>query len=347
MQRIAVNTRSMSKPLTGVQRYTGELLSRWNGYAEPITPAQPMNGIRGHVWEQFVLPARVGHRLLFSPCNSGPLEIRNQVVTIHDMVYFDHPETLNRRFAAWLRFLLPQLVRKVQRIITVSGFVKERVVEVLRVPAEKVTVIANGVAPRFCPEAANNNEQARIQLGIPTPHYVLALGSIEPRKNLQRLLHAWERVAEATPQDIWLVVAGGQGNSAIFKSEEFSALPARVHMTGHVADEILPSLVAGALALAYPSIYEGFGLPALEAMASGVPVLAGDCAALREVIGNAGLLVNPLDLREMEEGLVRITQDNTLRSQLRVHGLQRAGRFSWEKSAQATWAVLQEVASSS
>jgi glycosyltransferase involved in cell wall biosynthesis len=260
------------------------------------------------------------------------------------MVYFDHPETLNRRFAAWYRFLLPQLARKVRRIITVSAFVKERVIKILRVPKEKIAVIPNGVGPCFRPEAAIRSERARLQLGIPTPHYVLALGSIEPRKNLQRLLQAWRRAADVVPQDVWLVVAGEQGNPAIFKSESSGARPARMLITGHVADEILPPLVAGALALAYPSIYEGFGLPALEALASGTPVLAGNCAALREVVGDAGLFVNPLNVSEMEEGLVRITQDSTLREGLRSQGLERAKLFSWEGSAQATWDLLQEVA---
>src|ERR1700756_1320573 len=114
MHRIVVNTRSLSSPLTGVQRYTRELLGRWNGYADQVTPAEPLRGMRGHAWEQAVLPRRLGHSVLFSPSNSGPLQVRDQAVTIHDMVYFDHPETLNRNFAAWYRFLLPRLVRRVR-----------------------------------------------------------------------------------------------------------------------------------------------------------------------------------------------------------------------------------------
>jgi Glycosyltransferase len=347
MRRIIVNARSLSTPLTGVQRYTRELLARWNGYAEQITPESPLRGIKGHAWEQVVLPRRLNHTLLFSPSNSGPLEVSKQVLTIHDVVYFDHPETLNRRFAAWFQFLLPKLARRVRRIITVSNFVKERVIAKTGVPPEKVVVIPNGVAPRFCPEAIAQREKAIATLGIPSGRYVLALGSIEPRKNIGRLLRAWNHVEDSIPNDVWLVVAGGQGNPAIFRSASTGILPARVFFTGHVADDILPGLCAGALAMAYPSIYEGFGLPTLEAMASGVPVIAGKCGALQEVVGDAGILIDPFDENAIGEALIRMVEGDQLRAQLRARGFVRAQEFSWDRSASATWDVLQQAADSS
>src|ERR1700722_17851864 len=150
MRRIVVNTRSLSTHITGVQRYTRELLARWNGQADQIAPRTSMHGIRGHAWEQLVLPRLLDNALLFSPSNSGPVESRNQVLTIHDMVYFDHPETLRRTFTAWYQFLLPRLAPRVRKIITVSRFIKERILAHTRVPEEKVVVIPNGVGPRFC-----------------------------------------------------------------------------------------------------------------------------------------------------------------------------------------------------
>ena len=344
MRTIVVNARSLSSPITGVQRYTRELLSRWNGYAAQITPDTPLRGITGHAWEQLVLPRRFDNTLLFSPSNSGPLEISNQVVTIHDMVYYDHPETLNRRFVEWFQFLLPRLERRVRRIITVSHFVKERVVATTGVEPDKVVVIPNGVGPRFRPEAIAQYETAIAALGIPTKRYVLALGSIEPRKNLARLLRAWEQAQHAIPNDIWLVVAGGQGNPGIFRKESTDAIPPRVFLTGHVADEILPALCAGALAMAYPSMYEGFGLPALEAMASGVPVIAGNCAALREVVEEAGILLDPINENAIRDALIRIVEDEGLRGQLRTKGLERAKQFSWDQAARMTWDLLQQTA---
>jgi glycosyltransferase involved in cell wall biosynthesis len=284
---------------------------------------------------------------LFSPSNSGPLEVSNQVLTIHDVVYFDHPETLNRRFAAWFQFLLPRLARRVRRIITVSNFVKERVVSKTGVHPDKVVVIPNGVGPRFCPGAIARCEEAIATLGIPSRHYVLALGSIEPRKNLGRLLRAWDRMQASVANDVWLVIAGGQGNPGIFRSASTGSLPARVFLAGHVADELLPGLCAGALALAYPSIYEGFGLPALEAMASGVPVIAGRCAALQEVVGDAGILVDPLNENAIGEALIRVVEDDGLRVELRTKGLSRAQEFSWDRAAAATWDALQQAAEGS
>lgn len=344
MERIAVNTRSLSTPLTGVQRYTRELLARWNGHADQIAPTTPLHGIKGHAWEQTVLPRRLARKLLFSPSNSGPLEVSNQVVTIHDMVYFDHPETLNRSFAAWYRFLLPRLLTKVRKIITVSAFVKERVIARTGVSAENIVVIPNGVGSRFCPEAITGRAETMARLGLGMQRYILALGSIEPRKNLARLLGAWGQVHGSIPPDIWLVVAGGTGNSAIFKSAQTNTLPPRVHLTGHVDDEILPGLIAGAVGLAYPSLYEGFGLPALEAMASGVPVLVGNCDALREVVGNAAIFVDPYRKETISEGLMQMAEDEALTLRLRNEGILRARQFSWDLAAHTTWNVLQQVA---
>src|SRR3954466_2583743 len=239
MHRISVNARSLSAPLTGLQRYTQELLVRWKGYADQIAPESPLRGIRGHVWEQGVLPGRLHHSLLFSPSNSGPLGVGRQVVTIHDMVYFDHPETLNRRFAAWFQSRLPRLAQRVQKIITVSQFVKERIVAKTGVSPQKVVVIPNGVGPRFCPEAKAQQAEIIDRLGLPSQNYVLALASIEPRKNLARLLRAWQHIQASTAENIWLVVAGTKGNPLIFRKTADDIVSSRVFFTGHVPDEVL------------------------------------------------------------------------------------------------------------
>src|ERR1700722_8464891 len=155
MQQIAINIRSLSAPMTGVQRYTSQLLAQWNGNAECIAPNGSLRGFTGHAWEQFVLPAKLRGRLLFSPSNTGPLRVMNQVVTIHDTAVFDCPEGFNPRFAAWYRFLLPRLARQARQIITVSEFVKERILVHTKVGPDKVVGVPNGGDSRFCPEGVS------------------------------------------------------------------------------------------------------------------------------------------------------------------------------------------------
>jgi len=347
MQQIAINTRALSAPMTGVQRYTSELLARWNGHAERIAPDGSLRGFTGHAWEQFVLPAKLGGRFLFSPSNSGPLRVTNQVVTIHDTAVFDCPEGFHPRFAAWYRFLLPRLARQARQIITVSEFVKERILVHAKVSPDKVVVIPNGVDSRFCPEAVSRVEEVVAALELPSRRYVLAVGSLEPRKNLTRLFQAWAQVQERISDDIWLVVVGASGSTRVFNELHLGELPAKVFLAGHLEEHLLPAIYAGAIAMAYPSVYEGFGLPPLEAMACGTPVLAGNRSSLPEVVGDAGLLVDPFDINAIAEGISRLLEDCALRNDLRRKGLYRAKQFSWDETARRTWEVLQNAAGQS
>ncbi|MGE0049293.1 MAG: glycosyltransferase family 4 protein [Acidithiobacillus sp.] len=343
---ISVNSRILSYPMTGVPRYLKELLQRMpESGLRQISPDLPLSGIRAHLWEQSLLPLRARGNLLWSPGNAGPLTISKQVVTIHDVVSLDHPEWLNPRFAAWYRFLTPKLARRVRRVITVSEFTKIRLLETTGISEEKIIVIPLGVDPRFAPMDQTNTSEIAKKLGLRSDHYVLSLGSLEPRKNLGRLLRAWEIVSDRLPTDIWLVVSGAKGNRMVFQDvPELKKLPDRVFLTGRVADEDLPKLYAGAMAFAYPSVYEGFGLPPLEAMASGAPTLVGNCASLPEVVGDAAVRVDPFDIEAIAEGLLRLLEDDTMRTKLRANGLKRVAQFNWERTAAQTWQVLVEAA---
>lgn len=345
--RVFVNTRSLMGPLTGVHRYTQEVLARLKKRPqlyEVFPPPNLASGLKGHVWEQVALPFLVKGDLLFSPANTGPLAVRKQVVTIHDVSVFDRPEGFSWQFTTFYRLLLPALARRSLRVIAVSNFTKQRILDILGLEDERVKVIPNGVDQRFYPRSNQEVAEALRKLNLPSPYYVLSLSSLEPRKNLHRLLQAWEIVCSELPQEVWLVLAGNKGKTAIFRELSFKRLPPRVHFTGHIPDKWLPAIYSGAIAFVYVSLYEGFGLPPLEAMASGTPPITSNCTALPEVVGDAGLMVDPYDVEAIAWGLKRLVEDSALREELRNKGLERARQFSWDKTAELTWKVLQEAA---
>jgi glycosyltransferase involved in cell wall biosynthesis len=340
---ITCNTRVLAAPVTGIPRYVRELLGRMAGSVVPVAPSRLLSGPAGHLWEQVRLPRLVGDSLLWSPAMTGPLAVRRQVVTVHDLVTIDHPEWMGRAFGGWYGFLLPQLLPRVAHILAVSTFTRDRLVERLGIAPEGITVVANGVDRRFAPQSPQRVADTVRALGLPSPHFVLSVCSLEPRKNMRGLLAAWERLGRELPDDVWLVLSGGQGPARIFGRRPGERLPARVHLTGHVGDAHLPALMAGALAFVYPSFYEGFGLPPLEAMACGTPCLASDRTAIPEVVGDAGLLVPPDDIDAIADGIGRLVQDGALRQTLAARGLARARRFGWDDTAGRTLAVLRAV----
>ena len=342
--KFIINTRVLSSPLTGVQRYVLELQAKLKERLEPIAPDKPMHGMLGHAWEQLVLPAKLKEGLLFSPSNTGPLLVGKQVVTIHDITPLDHPEWLNPKFAAWYRFLIPRLVHKAQRVIVDSGFTKDRICEVTSVESDKIVIIPLGVDLRFRPKSEEDVNQAKEATDISNIEYVLTVATIEPRKNLQRLLEAWHNACQKLPKNVWLVVAGAKGQGSIFRDASFNGLPPNVYMAGHVPDEHLPALYSGALFFIYVSLYEGFGLPPLEAMACGTPVLTSNITSLPEVVGDAALTVDPYDVEAIADGIKRLVEDGGLRAELSRRGIASAKMFTWDKTAELTWNVLEEAA---
>ena len=344
---IVINTRVLCNSTTGLQRYLRELLSRFPATFRTLAPQRPLGMLKSHAWEQTVLPRqKEKHEILFSPCNTGPVFLSKQVVTIHDVVPIDRPEWFSKGKAALYRFVTPRLVRRAARLITISEYSKQRLIECLGADEQRISVIPNGVDARFARQTNMDVLQMRSRLNLPAGRYVLSIGTLEPRKNLPRLLLAWSKIVGQVPDDVCLVLAGKHDATALLaQCPSLSALPARVFMMGHVPDELLPTLYAGALAFVFPSLYEGFGLPPLEAMACGVPVLAGHVTSLPEVIGDAGLLVDPYRTEKIADGLLALIENDALRNKLVIKGLERARQFSWEETARNTWTVLQEAAS--
>jgi len=340
MRNICVNTRVLAARIAGVQRYTLALLSRFGDRITQVSPEGRLDGVKGHLWEQFLLPTKLGGQLLWSPSNTGPLVVKRQVVTIHDATTLDHPEWFDPKFAAWYQLLITRLMRKVLRVITDSEFSRARLIEHGKVPEEKVVAIPLGVDSCFMPASQDAFEELRHRMSLPGA-YVLVVGSLEPRKNLRRLFAAWE-ILRRRIQGVELVVAGS--GAKVFRNTGFDRPPAGVRLVGHVSERDLPTLYSGALLFAYVSLYEGFGLPPLEAMACGTPVVASSTSSLPEVVGDAAVLVDPYDVDAIASEIHRVVEDSTLREELRRKGLERAKGFTWERTAELTWQVLVEAA---
>jgi glycosyltransferase involved in cell wall biosynthesis len=289
---------------------------------------------------------RVGADVLHVPAAVGP--IRGDlatVVTIHDLRVLHAPQDFRPWFRTYARVVIPRLARRATRVITVSDMTRRDVMEHLGLPEERVVVVPNGVAISPQPSAVSERQPATGPYDLPT-RYILAVGTLEPRKNLLRLFEAVRLLAERpATKDVVLVHAGGYGWLAddILKAARSPALRDRVRLLGYVREEDMASLYGRARLLAYPSLFEGFGLPVLEAMASGCPVVTSDCSALPEVAGDAAVLVDPECVEAIAEGIGRVWEDGDLAQDLAARGLARARLFSWERTARLTAEVYASV----
>ena len=259
------------------------------------------------------------------------------VVTIHDVIPLILPQTFTSRHRAVVRLALARVRRQADRIIVPSHAVKRDVVRHLGLSEDLVTVTHHGCEPRFHPAADPASLRAvTARYGLPS-RYVLAVGTLEPRKNLTTLLKAFARLRRAGEVDpaLRLVLAGARGwlDEPIFRTVRSLGLDVVVHFPGFIDDDDLPDLYRGAELFVFPSLYEGFGLPPLEAMACGVPVVTSNTSSMPEVTGGAAMLVAPLDVDGMAAVIARVLHDDGLRERLRHAGIARARQFSWETAA--------------
>ncbi len=266
------------------------------------------------------------------------------VFTLHDAAYLRYPEHHLLQNRLYLRWMMPRFLKRADHVICVSEFTRQDALRFYNLQPEKVSVILEGVEPRFQPVSDPDTRAAvRSRLKLPE-RFVLYVGTLEPRKNLGTLLRAFGAVAAEDP-DVGLVIAGGKGwlYEPFMEQVRASGLEHRLTFTGFVPDEDLPVLLSLATVFAFPSVFEGFGFPPLEAMACGTPVLCSNAASLPEIVGDAGLQLPPLDVDAWAGALRRALADVDLRRDLAQRGLARAKRFTWEAAARATAAVYEQV----
>src|SRR3990172_1136417 len=299
----AVNGRFWRKTQTGVERYAREISSRL-GEGRLIVPVKRLAGLAGHIWEQLSLPLLLRHgEALWSPANSGPALVSRQVLTIQHLSPIDHPEGFKPAFARWYRLLWTILAPRTRLIVAPSQFTRQRILAKFKIPEDDV----------------------------------LSVGPPQPRKNLQRLPSAWSQVEAGYPHLAMLIV-GSAGE--VFSRQHLNSGGSNVRFLGYAPDEHLAAFYSRALALVYPSLYEGFGLAVLEAMACGAPVIAADIAPLRELLGEAGYLVNARCVECLAEGIKEVIENVNLRHTLRAKGLRRAREFSWDRAAQSMAQIM-------
>jgi len=262
------------------------------------------------------------------------------VVTVHDTIVLRHPRWQSRVNAKHRARKLRLAARFATRIIADSESTRRDTIELLGVAPERIDVIPLAAGPAYQPPADHAAQRAVLaRYGVREQDYILYVGAIEPRKNVVRLATAFKAAVERSPElTTRLVLAGGRGGlaGAIDRGLEALDLGGRLLMPGRVPQEDLPALLNGARAVAYVSLYEGFGLPPLEAMACGAPVVASNTSSIPEVVGDAGLLVDPYSVDEIATALHRVLTDDALRDDLAARGPRRARRFSWTRTAELT-----------
>jgi len=374
MLRIGINGRSIFRQLTGVQHYAGGISRALSALQaadvefivfagregrrsrEPGLTLKagrfPAGGpSRGIIWEQALLrrmarKARVD--LLFNPANMAPLDPPvPSVVTIHDLAFLLFPRFFSRTFARYYRAAIPRVARQARAVITDSESARADLVERLRLPEEKVSVVPLGVSPRFKQRPApEKREEVRRRYRLPD-RFFLSLSSQEPRKNLARIVRAYRMLPEEITGEYGLVLAGGGGH--VFADTDIPTEIRRIKTgkavaTGRVPDDDLVAIYHMASSLVYPSLYEGFGLPVLEAMAAGTPVVTSNRSSLPEVAGRAAALVDPESVEELAAAMELIATDSGTANLLIERGRKRASEFTWEVSAQKTLEILRRAA---
>lgn len=366
--RVGINGRFLVAKRTGVQRAAYNLIKtlfevdreteyvlftgksqldnpEWNFPNVRIVASNIREGenFRNHIWEQFELP-RLARKykvdVLHSPANMAPLLYRGKsIIHIHDLCFVVNPQWYSFLFHRVYNFIIPRLAKKATRIITNSNNSRNDLLQFCDVDSEKVRLIYWAVDQIF------HDQQLPAETEVPDPHnYILYVGSLEPRKNIGTLIRAYEKLRDENPDlSPKLVLIGGE--SPLFADTKLQVKQYQddIVFKGFVSDQMLKDYYRNALVVAYPSLYEGFGLPPLEAMASGTPVVTSNTSSLPEVVGDAALMVSPYDADQLAETLNQIIRNQALRQKLKAKGLEQVKNFNWYRVARNVLGVYYEI----
>lgn len=368
MARIGIDAHAIGENLTGNETYIANLISgissmesghqftllftrrdladRWSNKYEQIKtaliwPSTPLIRI------PFSLPYlawRRGIDLLHVQYVSPPLIQIPVVTTIHDISFEKYPDLFSAREVAQFRMTIPMSARRAAKVLTISQNSKQDLIEFYGLKEEDIVVTYLGVSSIFSP-VASGHEEIMKKYGIDGT-YILTVGNLQPRKNLQRLVAAYVRLRNSRP-DIKhkLVIVGKRAwrHDPIIESAKQSRWAKDILLTDYVPEDDLPVLYSGASVFVYPSIYEGFGLPPLEAMACGVPVITSDRSSLPEVVGDAAIKINPFDVEAIAASMASVILEPSVASKMRQASVERASLFSWEKCARQTVEVFENI----
>lgn len=349
-----INGKFTSQPITGVQRVAYELTRAMQMRGNPGDEMEvfaPQNaiepggllkrlrrfpGLRGTLWEQITLPIAARKMTLLNFCNTNPIFKRGQIVMIHDMAVYDVPQGFSRKFLLWYRLGFSILPKMQPMILTVSTFSKTRICHHMKIDESRVAIVTPGGDHL---DRVVSNPAITERLNLVRDAYCVIVGSLDPRKNLLRVLEAIDQLERL--RDIKFVIVGGR-NPRVFHSDriEQAVNSKRVIWTGFISDGELKALYENAGCLVFPSLYEGFGLPPLEAMYCGCPVIASSHTSIPEVCGDAAMYCDATSASDIVEKVSHMMSDEGLRQRYRTKGLVHAREYRWERSAQRLSEIL-------